>query len=154
MHPSRCDRLKKESGQPKEFIPTYETVPTFCVPAQVQSKDKPHHEGVQTNYEMSQTYERVQTYEKIHHNDAKLSIPHETFGASESEVKLTDSEANDEPKHKVLQTNEKSQIYETSQTYERINYNDTQLVEQFLSKSACEKSSGTEGKEASSNKIL
>lgn len=156
MHPNRRDKAKKESGQPKVFIPSYETLPNFSEPAQALNKDEPHHKVAQT-YETARTYERVQTYEKIHHTDAKLSsgsIPYEQFSAIEfkekSDFKPTDSEAKDEPKHKVLQTYEKSQIYETAQTYERINHSDTQLVEQLLSKSACEKSSGTEGKEASS----
>ena len=130
-------------------------MPNLSEPAQVQSKDKPRHKEVQT-YEMAQMYERVQIYEKNHHDDAELSsgsIPHEKVSAVESEeesnFKPTDSEAKDNPKHKMLQTYKKPQIYETAQTCDKHNHNNTQLVEQLLSKSACEKSSRTESKEAS-----
>ena len=61
------------------------------------------------------------------------------------------AQSKDEQDHSLVQIYEKAQIYQRVQTYERINHNVTQLVEQLLSRSTCEKSSGTEDEEASSN---
>ena len=74
-------------------------------------------------------------------------LPYETVPDFTGPVQ---AQSEDEQDYNLVQTYEKAQIYERAQTYERINHGDTQLVQQLLSKSTREKSSGTDV-ETSSN---
>ena len=126
------ETVKKNRGQPKTTLPTYEIVPDFK-PAE---KDEQHYKVVQA-YKETKVNERVA--ETYHDSDSQLSSESrscEKLHIIEPEEKIESvkpTEVKDEPNYKVVQTYERIQSYERAQAYEKVHHNDAQLPKQLMS---------------------
>ena len=130
--PALCEELSESlSEEINDFKPTQVLFP---------NKGK-------ANCTVDEGYERAQTYERIHQYDTQLPkqlISGLTLGEESSEIqpedisdfKLAQVPTKNKANYKV---GEKEQNYERAQTYERIYFDDAQLMKQLSLGSTCEK---------------